>query len=67
MNRLAKNLPGSDIRPLIQPDPGSLLAALSAPHPRETGPDNGTRLSQALVAGKAEVTLTIVLLDARGR
>ncbi len=67
MNRLAKNHAGQRYSAADPADPGPLLAALSIPHPRETGPDNGTRLSQAPVAGKAEVNLTIVLLDARGR
>jgi len=60
MNRLAKNMPGGEVRPLIQNDPGSLLAAISIPRPRETGPDITVPSIQA-PRGKAEVSLTIVL------
>ncbi len=61
MNRMAKNMPGNEIRPLIQYEPGSLLAALSIPKPRETGPDTSTPTPQAPSEGKAQVSLTIVL------
>jgi hypothetical protein len=61
MNRLAKNAPGSEIRPLLEYRPGSLLAALSIPKPRETGPDAATPAPPAAPAGKAQVSLTIVL------
>ena len=65
LNHMAKNMPGNEIRPLIQSDSGSLFAAASIPQPRETGPDNATRPAQAPSQGKAQVTLTIVLLNSR--
>jgi hypothetical protein len=61
MNRMAKNAPGSEIRPLLEYRPGSLLAALSIPKPRETGPDASTPTPAAPPAGKAQVSLTIIL------
>ncbi len=61
MNRMAKNMPGKEIRPLIQEEPGFLLAALNIPKPRETGPDTSTATPQAPSEGKAQVSLTIVL------
>jgi hypothetical protein len=61
MNRMARNMPGSDLRPLIQYEPGSLLAALDIPKPKETGPDTSTPTTQAPSEGKAQVSLTIVL------
>jgi hypothetical protein len=61
MNRVAKVMPGSEIRPLIQDDPGSLLAALSIPRPRETGPETAAPVTRARPEGKAQVNLTIVL------
>jgi hypothetical protein len=65
MNHMAKNMPGGNIRPLIQNDPGSLFAAANIPQPRETGPDNATRATQAPLPGEAQVNLTIVLLGTR--
>lgn len=65
MNRVAKSLPGKDIRTSTQYDPGSLLAAASVPYPRETGPENGARGSRAPLEDEAQVNLTIVLLDSR--
>jgi hypothetical protein len=59
-NHLAKNMPGREIRPLIQQDPGSLLAAISIPKPKETGPDTSVPTTVS-TEGKAEVNLTIVL------
>ena len=61
MNRLAKNMPGSEIRPLIQYDPSVLLASASIPRPRETGPDASAPATPARPEGKAQVSLTIVL------
>jgi hypothetical protein len=61
MNRMSKNLPGNEIRPLIQYEPGPLLAALSIPKPKETGPDTSVPAPQAPADGKAQVSLTIVL------
>jgi hypothetical protein len=60
MNRMAKNMPGSEVRSLIQNDPGYAMAPISIPRPVETGPENSTPRTQA-PRGKAEVTLTIVL------
>ena len=65
MNRVAKNMPGSETRPLIQDDPGPLLAALSIPKPRETGPETSRPTTQVRPEGKAQVSLTIVLLAAQ--
>ncbi len=62
LNRVAKNMPGGEIRPLIQDDPGPLLAALSIPKPRETGPETSAPTAQVRPEGKAQVSLTIVLL-----
>jgi hypothetical protein len=64
-NHLAKNMPGNGIRLPTQNDPGPLLALGSMPQPRETGPDSGTRVSQAPLDDKANVNLTIVLLDSK--
>ena len=66
MNRMAKNMPGNEIRPLIQYDPGSLLAALSIPEAQRdrTGHANAAR-TQAPSEEKAQVSLTIVLLNSR--
>ncbi len=61
MNRVAQAMPGGEIRSLIQDDPGSLLAALSIPRPRETGPETSTPVTRVRPEGKAQVTLTIVL------
>lgn len=61
MNRMAKNLPGNEIRPLIQYEPGSLLAALNIPKPKETGPDTSAPTPKTPTEGKAQVSLTIVL------
>jgi len=61
MNRMAKNIPGNEIRSLIQYEPGPLLAALSIPKPVETGPDTSTPTPQIPSEGKAQVSLTIVL------
>jgi hypothetical protein len=65
LNHMAKNMPGSEIRSLIQSEPTSLFAAGSIPQPRETGPDSATRAAQAPALGKAQVNLTIVLLSTR--
>jgi hypothetical protein len=68
MNHVAKNLPGNEIRPLIQRDPGSLLAAVSnLEMVVETGPENAnaTRTTPAPSPEKAQVNLTIVLLNSR--
>jgi hypothetical protein len=65
MNRVAKNMPGHEVRSLIQDDPGSLLAALSIPRPRETGPDTSPPITPVRPEGKAQVSLTIVLLAAQ--
>ena len=65
MNRLAKNMPGREIRSLIQDDPGSLFAALSIPMPKETGPDSSASATRVRPEGKAPVSLTIVLLAAQ--
>lgn len=61
MNRVAKNMPGSEIRPLIRDDPGSLLAAIINVKPRETGPDTATPSTPVHPEGKAQVSLTIIL------
>ncbi|MCL5281478.1 MAG: hypothetical protein M1376_16395 [Planctomycetes bacterium] len=61
MNRVAKAMPGGEFRPLIQDDPSSLLAALSIPRPRETGPEPSTPVTGVRPEGKAQVSLTIVL------
>jgi hypothetical protein len=65
MNRMAKSMPGSELGPLLQNNPGSLLAALSIPRPKETGPDASASTTQAPPQGKAQVSLTIVLLGAQ--
>lgn len=66
MNYMAKNMPGNEIRPLIQKDFGPLVAMVdSFPQPRETGPDNATRTTPAPSQEKAQVNLTIVLLSSR--
>ncbi|MCX5644026.1 MAG: hypothetical protein NTZ17_04980 [Phycisphaerae bacterium] len=72
MNHMAKNMPGNEIRPLIQTDSGSLFAAANLPQPRETGPDNtGNPKSEIRnpkskeAQDKALVNLTIVLLNSR--
>ncbi len=61
MNRIAKNLPGNEFRPLIQNEPGSLLAVLNAPKPVMTGPDTAPPTPKTPAEGKAQVSLTIVL------
>ena len=66
MNHMAKSMPGNEIRPLIQRDPGSLLAAASSLQSTvETGPvnANATRTTPAPSQEKAQVNLTIVLLN----
>jgi hypothetical protein len=68
MNHVAKNMPGDEIRRLIQRDPGSLLAAVSSLQSTvETGPvnANATRTTPAPSEEKAQVHLTIVLLSSR--
>jgi hypothetical protein len=65
MNRVAKNMPGNDVRSLIQDNPSSLLAALVIPKPKETGPDTSTPTTPVPPEGKAQVSLTIVLLPAQ--
>ncbi len=65
MNRVAKNMPGSEVRPLIQDNPSSLLAAIIIPKPKETGPDTSTSITRVNPEGKAQVRLTIVLLAAQ--
>jgi hypothetical protein len=65
MNHMARNMPGKEIQPLIQTDSGSQFAMINIPQPRETGPDNATRAAQAPTQGKAQVNLTIVLLNSR--
>jgi len=65
MNRAAKSMPDREIRSLIQDDPGSLFAALSIPMPKETGPDSSTPVVRVRPEGKAQVSLTIVLLNAQ--
>ena len=68
MNHMAKSMPGNEIRPLIQRDPGSLLAAASSLQSTvETGPvnANATRTTPAPSQEKAQVNLTIVLLNSR--
>jgi len=64
-NRMAKSMPGSEIRPLIQYDPSALLAAVSIPRPTETGPETSPRTTQAPSSETAQVNLTIVLLGTR--
>lgn len=64
-NHIAKNMPGREIRPLLQYEPSSLVASLNIPQPRETGPDTSTPTTQARPEGKAQVSLTIVLLGAQ--
>jgi len=61
MNRMAKNMPGGEIRPLVPYDPSTLLASGSIPKPIETGPDTSTPIPPARPEGKAQVSLTIVL------
>jgi hypothetical protein len=65
MNRVAKSMPGSEIRSLIADDPHTLFAALSIPQPRETGPETAPPITAAHPEGKAQVSLTIVLLAAQ--
>jgi len=65
VNRVAKNMPGSEIRSLIQDNPSSLLAAIVIPKPRETGPDTSMPVARVSPEGKAQVRLTIVLLAAQ--
>jgi len=60
MNRVAKSMPGREIRSLTQDDPGSLFATLSV-MPRETGPESSTSATRVHPEGKAQVSLTIVL------
>ena len=61
MNRMAKNMPGNEVRSLIQNEPGSLLAFLNAPKPVMTGPDTAAPTPKTPAEGKAQVSLTIVL------
>jgi hypothetical protein len=65
MNRVAKSMPGSEIRSLIPDDPRALFATLSIPQPRETGPETAPPIAAVRPEGKAQVSLTIVLLDAQ--
>ena len=65
MNRLAKAMPGGEIRSLIPDDRSSLFAAFSIPRPRETGPEPSAPVTRVRPEGKAQVNLTIVLLDAQ--
>jgi len=65
MNRVARIMPGNEIRSLVQVDPTYLVAALSIPMPRETGPDASTPSAPERPEGKAQVSLTIVLLAAQ--
>lgn len=65
MNHMTRNMPGKEIQPLIQTDSGSQFAMINIPQPRETGPDNATRAAQAPTQQKAQVNLTIVLLNSR--
>ncbi len=41
MNRVAKSMPGSEVRPLIQADSSPLVAVLNI-QPKETGPETST-------------------------
>ena len=65
MNHMAKNMPGSELRPLTQSDSGPLFAAINNPQPRETGPDSATHATQTPAEGQARVNLTIVLVGTR--
>jgi hypothetical protein len=65
MNRIAKSMPGSEIRSLMPDDPRALFATLSIPQPRETGPQTAPPLTAVHPEGKAQVSLTIVLLAAQ--
>ncbi len=65
MNRIAKSMPGSEIRSLIPDDPRALFATLSKPQPRETGPQTAPASAAVRPEGKAQVSLTIVLLAAQ--
>ncbi len=65
MNRVAKTMPGSEIRFLMPDDPRSLFATLSIPQPRETGPETSPPITAVRPEGKAQVSLTIVLLAAQ--
>jgi hypothetical protein len=65
MNDFAKAMPGTDLRPALQNDPGLLFALSNPPQPRETGPDNTARPTPAPTPEGAQVTLTIVLLGTR--
>jgi len=59
-NHLEKNMPGHEIRPLNQYQPGSLLAAINKPMPKETGPDTSVPTAPS-PEPEAKVSLTIVL------
>ncbi|OHB67959.1 MAG: hypothetical protein A2Y76_01195 [Planctomycetes bacterium RBG_13_60_9] len=63
-NYMARNMPGGEIRPLIQDDSGTMTAMIVIPRPKETGPNDSVPASP-VPHGKAQVSLTIVLLDAR--
>jgi hypothetical protein len=65
MNRVAKAMPGGEIRSLMPDDPRALFAALSIPQPRETGPQTAPPITAVRPEGKAQVSLTIVLLAAQ--
>ena len=65
MNRVAKNMPGSETRSLIEVDPSFLVAAAGTIQPKETGPDTSTPTTRVRPEGKAQVSLTIVLLAAQ--
>jgi len=65
MNRVAKSMPGSEIRSLMPDDPRALFATLSIPQPRETGPETAPPIPAVRPEGKAQVSLTIVLLAAQ--
>jgi hypothetical protein len=65
MNRVAKAMPGGEIRSLMPDDPSALFAAFTIPLPKETGPGSSVPIARVRPEGKAQVSLTIVLRDAK--
>jgi hypothetical protein len=65
MNRVARNMPASEIRPLAQVDPSLLVATFGTIQPKETGPGTSTPTTPVPPEGKAQVRLTIVLRAAQ--
>jgi hypothetical protein len=61
-NHMARHMPGSELRPLIHDDPGTILAMGAIPVPKLAGPESPIQVTQNPPHGMAQATLTIVLL-----